>query len=484
MKRIALVLAAAAAAFALSSCDKESTVINGEKLDSNPDMVLDITVSDLDGTPDGVETKVMKKGWATNDRIFIWYDGNQQERPDLVIKRTVTYSGARPYYYWSIDTEAAVSGNIPGANGTLKCLFIGGNELSAYEYKTTQAPGAALRAWFEGQPELTFTSDPNSPISYTYSSKTIKFDISAWKPCSELQVVISGISASSASNYRLKAENLLGMDGFYIRADRITAHGNTAGQYVEGVSNSDGAAFYFSGTVNPSVKQDYVFYLENKITGELETYTVKERTHSTKGFEALKISHSKFFGTLETTGTAKRNGDIEVNWVQLWENGPKFAEYNVGVGVIDGKAESYGGYYSWGSRENKDQSGAYNNGTDALTGTDDTATKLWGENWRMPTKDEFQALLDNCDVEWTTVNGVKGRKFTGKGDYASNSVFLPAAGYCYLGDVSDQGISGSYWSSTPGFSYHAYFLYFFSSYQSVTNEYRVTGRSVRAVLAE
>ncbi|MCQ2259494.1 MAG: hypothetical protein MJZ41_16140 [Bacteroidaceae bacterium] len=186
-----------------------------------------------------------------------------------------------------------------------------------------------------------------------------------------------------------------------------------------------------------------------------------------------------------TTGTAKATiggSEVDVNWVQLWENGPKFAEYN--VGVTDGKAESYGGYYCWGSSIDKDPSAAYKEGTDALTGTDDTATNLWGNNWRMPTKAELDDLLANCDVAWTTVNGVNGRKFTGKGDYASNSVLLPAAGYCSHGGVGDRGNDGDYWSSTPDDSDSAYFLFFDSSIQYMDYDNRSYGYSVRAVLAE
>ena len=186
-----------------------------------------------------------------------------------------------------------------------------------------------------------------------------------------------------------------------------------------------------------------------------------------------------------TTGTAKATiggSEVDVNWVQLWENGPKFAEYN--VGVTDGKPKSYGGYYCWGSSIDKDSNAAYKSGSDALTGDDDTATKLWGSAWRMPTQAELQALLDNCDVVWTTVNGVNGRKFTGKGDYASNFVFLPAAGEGYSGDVINQGDDGCYWSSSPNGSGYAYRLIFDSGYQDVYYDRRYYGYSVRAVLAE
>ena len=186
---------------------------------------------------------------------------------------------------------------------------------------------------------------------------------------------------------------------------------------------------------------------------------------------------------LGKTGTAKR-GNIDVNWVQLWEDGPRFAEYN--VGAANNKAEDYGGYYCWGSSINKDSNHAYKSGNAALTGTDDTATNLWGSNWRMPTQAELEALIANCDAEWTTVNGVRGRKFTGKGAYASNSVFLPSAGECYGSDVFGSGNTGAgyYWSSTPSGNASAYYLYVNSGSQLVREEDRVYGHSVRAVLAE
>ena len=181
-----------------------------------------------------------------------------------------------------------------------------------------------------------------------------------------------------------------------------------------------------------------------------------------------------------------------MNWVQLWENGPKFAEYN--VGAENSKAEDYGGYYNWGMSDVQTSSNFedYKSGESPLTGDDDTATKLWGSNWRMPTQTELEALINstNCDVEWmdgstkkynnTTVIGLLCK---GKGAYASNSVFLPAAGFHSSrdGKVNNQGFYGSYWSSTPNDS-KAYSLYFDSICQGVDNYYRFNGHSVRAVL--
>ena len=199
--------------------------------------------------------------------------------------------------------------------------------------------------------------------------------------------------------------------------------------------------------------------------------------------------------TIPTTGTAKAtiNGsEVDVNWVQLWENGPKFAEYN--VGVTDGKAESYGGYYTWGGKYKNEigiaWNGSSNYSSDALTGTDDTANYFWGENWRMPTKAEFEGLLnsDNCDVEWTNDyngTGIIGIIFTGKNEYSSNSVFLPVAGCCIAGGFQNQDKFGYYWASTINASDHkGDFLYFRSDLQIVGTYDRSNAHSVRAVLVE
>ena len=80
--------------------------------------------------------------------------------------------------------------------------------------------------------------------------------------------------------------------------------------------------------------------------------------------------------------------------------------------------------------------------------TDDAARANWGVPWRMPTIDEVYADsngLLSCKDEWTTLNGVNGRKFTGPN---GNSIFLPVAGYRFTGGPINVGFTGVYWSST------------------------------------
>lgn len=153
--------------------------------------------------------------------------------------------------------------------------------------------------------------------------------------------------------------------------------------------------------------------------------------------------------------------------VQLWADGPYWATFN--VGVTDGQTTSYGGYYAWGGSQNKVDD--HNTGEDKLSGCNDTATKLWGTNWRMPTKDEFSALIssDNCELKYNEEGhkcyetNNKGLLCTGKNTYTSNKIFLPA------GTSGDNSAGNSYyWSSDP-FSTGAYDLYIMKNFNDPTN---------------
>ena len=139
-------------------------------------------------------------------------------------------------------------------------------------------------------------------------------------------------------------------------------------------------------------------------------------------------------------------------------SGLKWATCN--VGAIS--PEEYGLYFAWGETTGytaeqvekgvrKFDSASYTapSGSENLTPEQDAAHINMGDNWRMPTKAEFQELIDNCNVVWTVDyngTGVKGRIFTSKVN--ENSVFFPAAGNCSKSSVVHVGSYGFYWSAT------------------------------------
>ena len=147
----------------------------------------------------------------------------------------------------------------------------------------------------------------------------------------------------------------------------------------------------------------------------------------------------------------------EPDAVQLWKDGPYFATCNVGADTPEG----YG----------------------ILTNFNDAAqavTDALGSDWHLPTEAEWNALLTNCGKgTWTEQNGVKGRLFTGTGDYKSNSIFLPAAGFFYGG--VRRNAKGYYWSSEAVDDDDARDLGFDEGDARVNDGGRSFGFSVRAV---
>ena len=67
---------------------------------------------------------------------------------------------------------------------------------------------------------------------------------------------------------------------------------------------------------------------------------------------------------------------------------------------------------------------------------------------RLPTKDEFEELLEKCTWKWTTLEGQIGYKVIGKN---GNSIFLPACSS--KADNFIENALGNYWSSTPQTEY-------------------------------
>lgn len=121
-------------------------------------------------------------------------------------------------------------------------------------------------------------------------------------------------------------------------------------------------------------------------------------------------------------------------------------------------------------------------GTYVLAPEHDAAQVQWGGDWRMPTYQELKDLEKNCVWTWTTTNGVYGYVISGKGDYASNSIFLPCAGIGHGTSLSNYGSRGNYWSSVPYSNYNnAYELSFNSSDPSTSYCGRNYGLSVRPV---
>lgn len=215
-------------------------------------------------------------------------------------------------------------------------------------------------------------------------------------------------------------------------------------------------------------------------------------------------------GSVHYTNIVVRIGIYKIpKKVQLWEDGPYWADMNIGAN----EPWESGYYFWWGDtigykRENdkwvaSDGSNldfSFTSGNTPTYGKDiltlenegwitaegvlalehDAAKKHLGGKWRMPTKSEFDNLLSKCDWTWTTMNGVNGYVVCGRGDYSSASIFLPCAGDGEGASLRSAGSYGSYWSSVPDSNISlAWNLHFNSGTHYMGGSRRSNGQSVR-----
>lgn len=141
----------------------------------------------------------------------------------------------------------------------------------------------------------------------------------------------------------------------------------------------------------------------------------------------------------------------------------KWASYNVGAT----KPEEYGNFYAYGEIEPKEEYTLENyqwyfedyNDWDCdewekyyklgatFTGTNyDVAHVKWGDEWRMPTRAEWNELINNCTWAWTGVNGVTGALATS--NINGNTIFIPAAGNMVDDKHTHDQLGCFYWTST------------------------------------
>jgi len=142
--------------------------------------------------------------------------------------------------------------------------------------------------------------------------------------------------------------------------------------------------------------------------------------------------------------------------------------------------EEEGNRYSWGETKtknsySKDNYSYYDSNTwkyieigNQISGTEyDAATANLGSDWKIPTKNQMQELINKCTWEWTQINSVNGYKITGPN---GNSIFIASGPNSVLGKRYWTGDDAQILYVTPDRAYIA-----------SQKEYRYEGCYIRPV---
>ena len=160
-----------------------------------------------------------------------------------------------------------------------------------------------------------------------------------------------------------------------------------------------------------------------------------------------------------------------------------------------------GEYFAWGEKETKDAygwetyelcHGSYNSifkyteddRKSILEPQDDVANSELGGEWRIPTKEDMEELVEECEWKWSNQNGRLGWKVIGPNN---NYIFLPASGAASSYIIAGVNELGRYWTATRDKSnYSAYNLRFKDVTDTivVVDDTRFYGRTIRPVFGQ
>ena len=454
MKKTAIAAMMLAAAFATVSCEKEAALtepVSG--------LMTINAVAEGVGTPTKAEMAYKYDVlWSASDKIFVT-DGTNSDTFTLTSGQGTTAGTFQK------DNAGTLSGTVEA--------FYPASVGSGLVWPATQS---------------------NGQVAPMYSKKTLSGGTTEEFTFSSLGAVMQIVFNSAQQNVILKSIEV--KDGSETMSGAFTVDGN--GQAI--ISATGGAGITLDLGTGVNLGQGANYFNIAIPAGEYKDLTLT----FTAADGRTCVMKSSTFPAVErnVVGRITLTGDFSAlaEGVQLWADGPYWATTNIGAA----NAWDYGLYFEWGNIIGYAPSGdsfshsfdetnyAKTPGSklagDFKTASYDAAQASWGGKWRMPTKAEFDALLSNCDMKW--YDGVEdqyygkpvaGYKFTGKGDYSGNSIFLPAAGYGDGSTLYNAGSDGYYWSSSYLSGSYAYSLFFYSGFASTLGDYRFLGFPVRPV---
>lgn len=203
-------------------------------------------------------------------------------------------------------------------------------------------------------------------------------------------------------------------------------------------------------------------------------------------------SNYRYYGFVVRPVATKPNITIAKEVDLGLPSGTIWAGWNIGATA----PQEYGNHYAWGEVETKElyaedlyiyydkETDSYMYIGDEISGTEYDAATIhedWGEEWQMPTKEQMQELIDNCQWRWYTFNDKNGYVVTGPN---GNAIFLPASGYRTYSNLNYDNKQGYYWTgSLYSRGVFSYGLQFSTDEIKLYSKYKCSGMAIRAVKA-
>ena len=205
----------------------------------------------------------------------------------------------------------------------------------------------------------------------------------------------------------------------------------------------------------------------NRVQQEHSNSPSNNRQRTTNQHNRNRVQPKRSLPTGKVNGYDAIDLGLSVRW----------ASCNVGAS----RPEEFGSLFAYGDPTGKKYTQSISDYPERINivNTDsDMAKKLWGNEWRLPTKEEFKELKEKCTWQYIETNNLQGYRVIGPN---GESIFFPFAGFTVDGINRRDATYGHYWSGESGGTY-AYTLNLYCSYVSISHDqYVYYGQSVRAV---
>ena len=412
-------------------------------------------------------------------------------------------------------TDSRVVGTVTIGAGETQAIFRNVTPMKAYSISVSDVTGYTQPA-AQTIDELPFYANISKTFIYEADQYTIAIESnqgSADTGISNAKVTVNDVQYSAGDTFKIAKGGSIGtptasaVTGYSssvsVSGKTITATYSTMILTVV-LASDTGEADLSNVTITVTDTTDSVtlspFATKQYKIASGHTYSVAV-SNDVEGYSAPATATGTATGGLYASDSVTMTYEEAKGFVDLglpsgkkWAIGNLVKDSNGNYAI--GEETDYGTYVSWGNivghneGEGYDFSDANYNSTPGKNvsadipsndSAHDICVSKLGSAWHLPTKADFQELYDNTDTEWTTINGVAGRKFMKKTDH-SIYVFFAASGHYDGTSLSYRGSYGYYWSASFYSSTYAYGLYFNSS--SVIPQYGSTRRlgfSVRAV---
>lgn len=426
-----------------TGCGKE---MSEPLADSQRHITVDISVDQ-----DGPATRAVQSGWRDGDKIFVVFDYFFTDELEIVKNpyfMTLTYNGGA----WTSEfSDVALEEYLLGRDsGYLTAAYFSDGEPVFMFQRNDLYFELKVEDNDDGMPGFFLSAEA---MKYTVKDQkltaTLKMELN---PDSFVHFFIDGIDETKAGNYTFFNKDIqsCSFDRFYYVKMEEAPYPFT--DYIFGPFGGAIRGTYYDGGVRFcgclndevwDVKQDYsIRIVDNNGTPDDyydDIFYRLTNTATLEGKDAVKLPPlDSDAWVVDDYGTINGYEYVDMGGEIVW------AVMNIGASC----ETEYGEYFAWGETEPKE---VYNSSTYYGDEDIDIAAENWGEAWRIPSKEEYEWLLDesNCTNEWVSDyddSGINGRLFTSL--ITGGTLFFPATGFMRESRLEEAGSNGYYWSST------------------------------------